>query len=375
MKKLNYRNIFFRRSGQIAVFLFLILAFVSIAFSQNGRLVQEKIHGVSLEKNVTGELPDRNVAIYLPPTYNTAPNKRFPVVYLLHGIGDTEKEFTVAWENQTETWGTVQGLMNQGIAEGRFGEMIIVMPDQRTKAFGSFYANSSVTGNWEDFTVKELVNYVDGKYRTIAKQESRGIAGHSMGGYGAITLGMKHPDIFSVVYAMNPSILGWAKDFTIENPAFKLSLTAKSFDELMNGGIYAIGTVTVAQAFSPNPNKPPFYANFPFVEINGKLQPAQPAFSRWEENFPVNMVKKYRSNLLKLRGLRFDSGYEDEFLFIPPNSRALSAELTKNGIEHTFEEYNGDHRNRLHGRTGRLYTEVLPYFWLLLESQQAVRQK
>jgi len=248
--------------------------------------------------------------------------------------------------------------------------MIIVMPDELTKAFGSFYVNSTVTGNWEDFTAKDLVNYIDKKYRTFADVKSRGIAGHSMGGYGAITLGMKHPEIYSVVYGLNPAIMGWSKDFTIENPAFKNVLTAKSLDELLPKGIYSIGAVTVAQAFSPNPNRPPFFADFPFADVNGKLQPAEPAFNLWQENFPVNMVKKYRSNLTKLRGLRFDSGYEDEYLFIPHNCRALSAELTGNGIEHIFEEYNGDHRNRLHGRTGRLYTEVLPYFWLLLDSRR-----
>jgi len=345
------------------------LSFTSNAFTQNGKLVQEKIHGASLEKNVTGESADRSVAIYLPPSYDTSPDKRYPVVYLLHGIGDTEKEFTVAWRNQTEAWGTTEGLMNSGVTEGRFGEMIIVMPDERTKAFGSFYVNSSVTGNWEDFTARDLVNYIDKKYRTIAKPESRGIAGHSMGGYGAITLGMKHPEDFSVVYGMNPAIISWSKDLTPGNSAFSNVLAAKSFDELLPKGIYSVGVVTLAQAFSPNPNRPPFFADFPFNDVGGKLQPAEPAFSRWEENFPVNMVKKYRANLLKLRGLRFDSGYEDEFLFIPPNCRALSAELSGNGIEHIFEEYNGDHRNRMWGRTGRIYTEVLPYFWLLLESQ------
>lgn len=260
--------------------------------------------------------------------------------------------------------------MDKGIAEGGFGEMIVVMPDERTNAFGSFYVNSTATGNWADFTAKDLVSYIDKKYRTIPDAKSRGIAGHSMGGYGAITLGMKHPEIYSVVYGLNPAIMGWSEDFTIENPAFKNVLTAKSLDELLPKGIYSIGAVTVAQAFSPNPNRPPFFADFPFAEVNGKLAPAEPAFSRWQENFPVNMVKKYRANLMKLRGLRFDSGYEDEYLFIPPNCRALSAELTGNGIEHIFEEYNGDHRNRLHGRTGRLYTEVLPYFWLLLDSSK-----
>lgn len=315
MKNSISQSVYLYGFRQVCLLLFLALSFTSNAFTQNGKLVQEKIHGASLEKNVTGESADRSVAIYLPPSYDTSPDKRYPVVYLLHGIGDTEKEFTVAWRNQTEAWGTTEGLMNSGVTEGRFGEMIIVMPDERTKAFGSFYVNSSVTGNWEDFTARDLVNYIDKKYRTIAKPESRGIAGHSMGGYGAITLGMKHPEVFSVVYGMNPAIISWSKDLTPGNSAFSNVLAAKSFDELLPKGIYSVGVVTLAQAFSPNPNRPPFFADFPFNDVGGKLQPAEPAFSRWEENFPVNMVKKYRANLLKLRGLRFDSGYEDEFLF------------------------------------------------------------
>lgn len=357
-------NIKFFRS-----FIPLLLALIATVnvFAQGGRIVRETVHGVSLEKNVTGDSPDRNVVIYLPPGYDKTLKKRYPVIYLLHGIGDTEEEWTENWSKNTEGYGTIPDLMDKGIAEGRFGEMIVVMPDERTKAYGSFYVNSSASGNWEDFTVKDLVNFVDSKYLTIANPAGRGIAGHSMGGYGAITLGMKHPEIFSVIYGMNPAIMGWSKDLTLDNPAFNVALAAKTPDDLTKGGIYSIATLTVAQAFSPNPNRPPFYADFPFENVNGKLRPLEPAFSRWEENFPVKMVKKYRDNLMKLRGLRFDSGYEDEYLFIPPNCRALSAELTGNGIEHIFEEYNGDHRNRLHGRNGRLYNEVLPYFWLLLQ--------
>jgi S-formylglutathione hydrolase FrmB len=188
-----------------------------------------------------------------------------------------------------------------------------------------------------------------------------------MGGYGAITLGMKHPDVYSVVYGMNPALIGWAADLTLENPAFTTALQSNSFEQLLKGGAYSAAFVTVAQAFSPNPNKPPFFADFPFALVNGKLQPSEPTYSKWQENFPVLMVGKYRPNLSKLRGLRFDSGYEDEYRFIPVNCRALSTALTGSGIDHIFEEYNGDHRNRIWGRNGRLYTEVLPYFGQLLE--------
>ncbi len=355
---------------RLSLALLLGCATASTALAQEGRLIREKVHGKSLEKTVTGELADRSVAIYLPPSYDKSPTKRYPVVYLLHGIMDTEETWIFEWSKKGDPWGTVPRLMNRGIAEGRFGEMIVVMPDQKTKFGGSFYTNSKATGNWEDFTVNDLVSYVDSKYRTIAKPGSRGIAGHSMGGYGAITIGLKHPDVFSVVYGLNPAVLGWSRDLTIENPGFANILKVKTPEEALQQGVYTFGIIVVGQAFSPNPSRPPFFFDPPFALVDGKLQPSEPAFSMWEDHFPIKMVDTYRSNLIKLRGLRFDSGYEDEFLHIPPTARALSTELTARGIEHIFEEYNGDHRNRLWGRTGRLANEVFPYFWLLLDSEK-----
>jgi S-formylglutathione hydrolase FrmB len=360
---MKFRKIFFWSSLCLA-----LVATSHPALAKDGRLIREVLHGVSLEKTVTGEVPDRNVSIYLPPGYDTSPARRYPVLYILHGIADTDETWTKAWDKSNPAYATIQDIMNKGIAEGRFTEMIIVIPDEKTKWFGSFYVNSTVTGNWDDFTTRELVSYVDGKYRTLATRASRGIAGHSMGGYGALTLAMKHPDIYSVAYGMNPALIDWGGDLTISNPGFATVLKAKSYDDLLKtNDVMTIGVLTVAQAFSPNPNKPPFYADLPFASVNGKLQPDESAYDRWREHSATHMVAKYRANLSKLRGFRFDSGYEDEFKFIPVNSRAFSAELTNNGIEHVFEEYNGDHRNRMWGRGGRLYTEVLPYFTLLLE--------
>ena len=375
MNKIKLRSTaphrFKRTSALLLLLLALVVAAPAVALSQEGRLVRETVHGVSLENNVTGETTDRNVSVYLPPSYDTATSKRYPVVYLLHGIGDTDGEFTSAWEGQTDAWGTVRGLMNNGVAENRFGEMIVVMPDQRTKMMGSFYTNSAATGNWEDFTAGDLVSYIDKRYRTLARAESRGLAGHSMGGHGAIKVGMKHPEVFSVVYAMNPAVLGWGNDVSIDNPAFAAAFKMTTLEEVFRGGIYSIGALCVAQAFSPNPQSAPLYADLPYKLVAGKLQPNEPAYSKWTENMPLHMAAQYKTNLLRLRGLRFDTGWEDEFTHIPPTTRAFARKLTELGVEHTFEEYNGDHRNRMWGRTGRLYTEVLPYFWLLLDSQKA----
>lgn len=354
---------------KIVQLLILSIFFTLLAFAQEGQIIREKVHGVSLEKTVTNESADRNVSIYLPPSYEKSPDKRYPVLYLLHGIADTDETWTRVWKKDNDGYWAIQNVMNKGITEGKFGEMIVVMPDNKTNWFGSFYVNSSVTGNWEDFNTKDLVKYVDGKFRTIARAENRGVLGHSMGGSGAITLAMKHPEVFSVAYGMNPAIIDWGGDLTIASPGFEKVLSAKSLDELLKTReLTTIGVVTIAQAFSPNPNKPPFYADFPFKMVDGKMIPDEPAFSKWRENSPIRMVGKYQSNLRKLRGLRFDSGYDDEFKFIPVNSRALSLELTNYGIEHTFEEYNGDHRNRMWGRQGRLFSEILPYLWEMLEN-------
>ena len=370
----NLRNSPARTAARLAgLFLLTLLTLLSVsnALAQTGRLVRETVHGASLEHSATGESPDRQVSVYLPPGYDTATAKRYPVVYLLHGIGGTDADFTSPWKGNTAEWGTVQGLMDRGIGEGRFGEMIVVVPDERTKMMGSFYVNSAATGNWEDFTTKDLVAYIDKKYRTLARAESRGLAGHSMGGHGAIRLGMKHPEVYSVVYAMNPAVLGWAKDLSPENPAFAQLVSLKTPEEAFQGNFYLVGALCIAQAFSPNPSRPPFYADLPFKLVEGKPAPDEPAFSKWEENFPLNMAARYRDNLMKLRGLRFDTAWDDEFAHIPPTTRALARKLTEMKVPFTFEEYNGDHRNRMWGRNGRLYTEVLPYFWLLLDAQDA----
>src|SRR5205085_3914749 len=112
------------------------------------------------------------------------------------------------------------------------GEMIIVVPNGTNAYSGSFYTNSAVTGNWEDYLIRDLTSYIDGKYRTLASAESRGIAGHSMGGYGSIILAMKHPDVFGAVYALSPCCLGIEGDMGADNAAWLKTLRLKSKDEL-----------------------------------------------------------------------------------------------------------------------------------------------
>lgn len=347
--------------NKILYALFVCL-FLSIPFAKaqdKGTVKIDKLVSNALANNVTKENPEREIAIYFPPSYFKS-DKRYPTLYLLHGIGDDHLNFV---EDETKYF-NIQDLMDEGIAANRFGEMIIVTPNEKTNWFGSFYVNSFATGNWEDFTAKELVDYIDANYRTIAKPGSRAIAGHSMGGYGAVTLAMKHPDIFSVVYAMNGGFICFAGEITANNPDVRKFVLAYSYDDLLKTkSNKAMGMLTVSQAFSPNVEKPPFYADKPFKMKGNKIVPDPIAYKKWVENDVVKMAEKYKENLLKLKAIKFDSGFDDEYEFIPINSRLFSKKLKTLGVNHEFEEYNGDHRNRLWGVKGRIYNELLPFIF------------
>jgi len=157
-----------------------------------------KIHGGALEGNLEGNDVDREVLVFLPPGYATEKNRRYPVVDALHGysIG------TEQWSKEIHVPQTVEGVFFQGARD-----MIVVLPDSKTVHNGSMYSSSATTGEFEKFIAKDVVAYVDAHYRKIPKRTSRGLVGHSMGGYGATRIGMKHSAVFGSLYIMSPCCL------------------------------------------------------------------------------------------------------------------------------------------------------------------------
>jgi len=166
---------------------------------KQGTVEHIKVHGKSLEGNLEKDSPDRDVFIYLPPDYGTNTTKRYPVVYLLHGYGLTAER----WMPFTK----MAEASDKNIAAGTMKGMILVNPDAYTIYNGSMYSSSVTIGDWESFIADDLVSYVDSHYRTIANRDSRGLGGHSMGGYGTIRIGMKRPDVFSSMYIMSACCL------------------------------------------------------------------------------------------------------------------------------------------------------------------------
>ena len=172
----------------------------SKATSHAGVVEHIKVHGQALEGNLEGDSPDREVTIYLPPSYATERARRYPVVYLLHGYGGTDGDWTgrLAKFPRSPTSSSLPAPLH---------EMIVVMPNAFSLHKGSMYSNSVTSGDWETYIAHDLVAYVDGHYRTIPDRLSRGLAGHSMGGYGAVRIGMKRPDVFSSLYMLSACCL------------------------------------------------------------------------------------------------------------------------------------------------------------------------
>lgn len=162
-----------------------------------GQMVTVTIASTAIGAGSGGENTNRILYVYLPPSYETS-DKNYPVVYFLVGFGATSEQMAVL--------PLMEKRFNKYFTETGNSELIVVVIDGFGRTQGSFYVNSILNGNWEDFIVEETVNYIDGHFRTLALSVSRGIVGHSMGGFGALNIAMKHPDVFSCVYAMSPGI-------------------------------------------------------------------------------------------------------------------------------------------------------------------------
>jgi len=330
---------------------FLIVAFLifqnSICQIKSGTVQSFFIKARTLQ-NSAGENPNRKVSVYLPPDYDSE-GKRFPVIYYLHGFMGTDSINA-----------SMKMILDKGISQQKIRPFILVIASHYTLYEGSFYTNSSLTGNWADFTAKELVEYVDKNFRTLATRDSRGIAGHSMGGYGAIKMGMLFPDVFSTVYALSPGLLAFVKEFGPNSDSFKDLGKIKSVEELKKT-YYPKVIVAVARAWSPNPNRPPFYCDVPFTYDGDSLVVNNAVLEKWNQNMPVYMVDKYANNLRKLKALKLDWGRNDASRF-PIQCGMFSQRLENLGIEHFSEEYIGNHGNKIWTLDGRVLNDLLPFF-------------
>jgi S-formylglutathione hydrolase len=332
----------------------------SIALAAEGKLVYDKVHSPVLEGNLLGDQADRDVIVYLPPSYETSPDKRYPVVYLLSGYAMHAND----WFN----WGPTLSGLNRFMSQNPNHEIIVVIPDVYNKYRGSWYVNSSVTGNWEDFIAQDLVQYIDSTYRSLSQRASRGITGVSMGGDGAWILAAKHPEVYSAMYALsggNPT--EWAPPM---EDAWRTALSLKNVAQFSSTIQDVQVLISLAAAFSPNPDNPPFYVDFPFEPVDGELKKVESIWQKWVLGCDLTtIVLSHQENLRKLRVIGLDEGKDSGDI---EALRALTRTLTDLGIPHFYEEYEGGHAaktlDQLEARVLPLFAEAFAFELLPLET-------
>ncbi len=337
-----------------------LLSFAAFAPSrpiaaQGGVIHTIDVAAPSLRGNLLGDPARRAVSVYLPPEYASHATRRFPVVYLLHGFAADHRAFIAGAYQDLN----IRISMDSLIRAGRVQPMIVVTPNARNRFDGSFYANSVTTGRWEDFITKDLVAHIDGRFRTIAGRSGRGIAGHSMGGYGALNVGMRNPGIFSAIYALSPCCLSVARsDPTGPDrvATWRKVLSTTDTSQIRAAGFHANLLMALAAVYSPAPDRPPLFVEYPIMARNDSLVTDTAIAARWKP--PLTQVERYRSNLARMR-IGFDAGRSDGLADIPVNVRALHEMLTGFGIDHFFEIYEGNHGNRIRERLEKI---VLPFF-------------
>ena len=312
-----------------------------------------KIHGAALEGNLEGDAVDRDAIVFLPPSYAKEKARHYPVVYALHGysIG------AVQWSGEIHVPQTIEGAFAQGAKE-----MIVVLPDSKTIYNGSMYSSSATTGDFENFIARDVVAYIDAHYRTIPERTSRGLVGHSMGGYGASRIGMKHSDVFGALYIMSPCCMspmtggGFGppekmKEMAIENE--KKIASAKSPADaaaLLPG--FGSAQLATAAAWAPNPKNPPLYLDLPTKDG----VPVPEIQAKYAANAPLAFVDQYIGNLKQYRAISMDVGDQDG---IRIDAGKLHGIFDSYGIANSFEIYPGTHTSAV---ADRFQNHVLPFF-------------
>ena len=312
-----------------------------------------KIHGQALEGNLEGDAVDRDAIVFLPPSYAKEKSRRYPVVYALHGYSIGAEQ----WSHEIHVPQTIEGAFAQGAKE-----FIVVLPDSKTIYNGSMYSSSPTTGDFERYIAHDVVAYMDAHYRTIPERTSRGLVGHSMGGYGASRIGMKHSDVFGALYIMSPCCMSpmgaggpgpsdRMKDMAIAGEK-KVAGAKSPADLAAQSPGFGSAQYATAAAWAPNPSNPPLYFDLPTRDG----VPVPEIQAKYAANAPLAFVDQYIGNLKQYRAIAMDVGDKDGLRI---DAGKLHDIFDKYGLANSFEVYAGTHTSAV---ADRFQNHVMPFF-------------
>jgi enterochelin esterase-like enzyme len=304
----------------LRLIILVVAALIPVSVFAQGTVVDTFFYSQSLGFN-------RNVDVYLPDGYNPDEDVVYPTVYFLHGAGGNNNSYP-------EIIDTLDAL----IAAGRIQPVIVVKPDGHIGPFaGSMYTNSELYGNFGDYIIYDLIDFIESSFSVYTDRHYRGIMGHSMGGIGCMKIALAHPELYHAVAALsgsqdlNAGINLWVPHIRAENG------NTPPYDYEPLSGTFTLLTYTAAGAFSPNLDNPPYYVDFP-LDIDGQVVPD--IYERWLPHNPANMVASLPPD--PDLAIYFDCGTIDHLEFYPMNV-AFAETLDNHGIEYQFQSFYGDH--------------------------------
>ena len=313
----------------------------------------------TLTENLIGEDGSKVMRVYLPPSYDFT-EKRYPVIYVLHGFGGDSKSLTRK----------MKSALDRMIFGEEIQEAIAVFVDGSNRFGGSQYLSSPTIGDYETYIRRDLVNFIDRQYRTIPHRDSRGITGFSMGAYGAMHLSLKYPEVFGVVVAQASTYNfddDLVKSFTEKGGVvitLMEPLKQKSGDEFWNALNELANSDTLRKVSLPfrnglaylaavasNPDKPPCYLDLPY-RLKAGFPPWERDEAVWErivENDIIHELDRYLNRLaqnsqrpVRLNGIKLVHGTGDQIALLR-QAQALDQKLTELGIDHEFVKHGGGH--------------------------------
>ena len=305
-------------------------------------LVVDSVSSPGLASNVVGDSPVRRTLVYLPPSYRRDPTRRYPVLYLLHGATSLPQE----WIDSTYDGFDMRVAMDSLVAASATREMIVVMPDANNALEAGFYANSPATGNWEDFVVRDLVHHVDERYRTERRASRRALVGHSMGGFGALAIGFKRPDVFGLIYAISPCCLGFVGRLAPSNPAWTTLATVQRWQDAPAGVRLLLG---MTAALDGSRSRPRLFDELPFTTKPDGSTVANPAVqARWLARMPPDLASAMVRRGDRQPVILIESGSEE--VALNEGVKLLRARLDSLRIRYSDTTFVGGHIDRVRER-------------------------
>jgi enterochelin esterase family protein len=313
-----------------------------------GRIEHPLLRSAALRGNVLGDPTEREVLVYLPPSYDETKPRRFPLVVILPAFGAMHRTLASfrLWEKN------VFEIFEQLLARAECVEAILVVPDAVDRWGGSQFVDSPATGAYQSYVVDEVVPFVDQLYRTIPKREARAIVGRSSGGFGALRIGIDRPDAFAAIgshagdalfeVSLRPTFTAVATVLDREGGLVPFAARMREQGPRGDADFEAIALLAYAAAYAPNMASPFPHCDIPFDVSTGLLIAA--AWSRFLDHDPVALLERFPDAMRRASFVFVDAGNRDEH-GLHFGARRVATLLRDRGVSIVHEEFDGGHRN------------------------------